>query len=161
MRSATALRVIPAPVTFGDIAPPGGGQLPLPFDSVPVAPAPVTRGPHASVVLQERCGSLMQALGETLSGERAARQMESWMAPDVYNQLVRRLSARARSGPRLASGRRARVVSVHVAMVDPQTAEVAARFVHGGRSRAIAVRLESTPNHRGVSMRQCTALMWG
>ena len=160
MKSATALRVVPPPVTFGDLVEPSSGQLPLPFGSAAVAPAPITRGQQSNAALQQRSAHLMQALVETLSGERPARQMATWMAPGVYEQLVRRLSARTRSAGRLPVGRRARVVSVHVAMIDPDTAELAARFVHAGRSRAIAVRLESRPNHRGVAMWQCTALTW-
>ena len=168
MRSATALRLVPPPVTFDDIVEPGLGQFPLPFPNAsPVAPAPLLRpsvgpasGPEAGAVLRERAGHLMQALVEALSGERPVRQMSSWMAPSVYDQLVRRLSAYTKATGRMPAGRRARVVSVHVVMIDPATAELAARFVHGRRSRAIAVRLESRRNHRGVSMWQCTALTW-
>lgn len=168
MKSATALRVVPPPISFDDIVEPGLGQFPLPFPHAsPVVPAPLLRPapetagrPEAGAVLRERSGHLMQALVEALSGERPVRQMASWMAPSVYDQLVRRLSACAKATGRMPAGRRARVVSVHVIMVDPDTAELAARFVHGQRSRAIAVRLEARRNHRGISMWQCTALTW-
>lgn len=160
MRSATALRVVPTPLTFTALVEPTAGQLPLPFGHAPVAPAPIVHGPLTSAALQERSGHLMQALVEALSGERPARQMAAWMAPSVYDQLVRRLSASRRGAGRRQVHRRARVVSVHVTMLDLATAELAARFVHGGRSRAIAARLESRVNHRGVALWQCTALTW-
>jgi hypothetical protein len=153
--------VVRAPLTFDDLIEPSAGQLQLPFPGlVPVVPAPVTRGENTASPLRERAGHLIQALVETLSGERPVRQMSTWMAPSVYDQLVRRLSASTKATGRMPAGRRARVVSVHVVMLDADTAELAARFVHRGRSRAIAVRLESRRNHRGVAMWQCTALTW-
>ena len=102
----------------------------------------------------------MQALVEVLSGERAARQMAAWMAPDVYDQLTSRLSAHARVPLRSRSGHGARIVSVHVAMVHEGAAEIAGRMVHRGRSRAIAVRLELQTTHRGDQVWKCTALTW-
>lgn len=165
MRSATALWITEPRLTFDDLVEPTAGQFPLPFpDPAPVVPAPTLRpadAQDAAPSLRDRSGHLMQALVETLSGERPVRQMASWLAPSVYEQLVRRLTASAKAHGRLPAGRRARVVSVHVTMLDPETAELAARFVHGGRSRAMAIRLESRRNHRGVSMWQCTALSWG
>lgn len=161
MKTATALRVVSPPLTFDHLVEPTEGQIPLPFPGLsPVVPAPTTRGPAESSALRERAGHLMQALVEALSGERPVRQMSSWMAPSVYDQLVRRLAASAKATGRMPAGRRARIVSVHVAMLNAETAEVAARFVHHKRSRALAVRLESRRNHRGVAMWQCTALTW-
>jgi hypothetical protein len=46
-------------------------------------------------------------------------------------------------------------------MVDEECAEIAARFVQRGRSRAIAVRLELRRNHRHVTQWLCTAVVWG
>jgi len=134
-------------------------QVPLPFPGVaPVLPAPIERddiGP-----LRDRCARFMQAMVEVLSGERPCRQMQTWLSPDVYATLCRRLTAGG--GPLRAPRRRspARLVSVHVSMVNPDIAEVAARMVHRGRSRAIAVRLEPYTTHRGDRMWRCTALEW-
>jgi hypothetical protein len=83
------------------------------------------------------------------------------MSTDVYSQLTNRLTVRARAGRRPVTQHRARVVSVHVAMVDEEHAEIAARFVQRGRSRAIAVRLELRRNHRHVPQWLCTAVAWG
>jgi hypothetical protein len=138
---------------------PAAGQIPLPFPGMsPVLPAPVERGDAR--VIRERSARFMQALVEVLSGERPVRQMAAWMAPDVYAQLTARLTLHARVPLRARSGRGARVVSVHVAMVHDEAAEIAGRMVHRGRSRAIAVRLEVQTTHRGEKAWKCTALVW-
>ena len=138
---------------------PAAGQIPLPFPGMtPVLPAPVERGDAR--VIRERSARFMQALVEVLSGERPVRQMAAWMAPDVYAQLTARLTLHARVPLRARSGRGARVVSVHVAMVHDEAAEIAGRMVHRGRSRAIAVRLELQTTHRGERVWKCTALVW-
>ena len=110
--------------------------------------------------MRQRAARFMQALVEVLSGERAARQMAGWMAPDVYDQLTSRLAAHARVPLRARSGHGARIVSVHVAMVHDGAAEIAGRMVHRGRSRALAVRLELQTTHRGDQVWKCTALTW-
>jgi hypothetical protein len=124
----------------------------------PILPAPVERGDATPI--RERSARFMQALVEVLTGERPARQMAAWMSPEVYDQLTSRLAAHARVPLRSRSGRGARIVSVHVAMVHNEAAEIAGRMVHRGRSRAIAVRLEIQTTHRGESVWRCTALTW-
>jgi len=158
--AVSALRTIPT------LDAPLLGQLPLPFpDLSPVVPAPVERDDlSGSAVLRQKAGHFMQALVEVLSGDRPARQLAAWMSVDVYDQLIRRLkvhSVQPRSAKTLQSGRRARVVSVHVSLVDQRHAELAGRFIHRGRSRAIAVRLELQQNHRGITQWLCTAVVWG
>ena len=157
MMSVSALRTVP------DIAAPLLGQLPLPFpDSAPVVPAPIERDDlSGSMVLRQKAGHFMQALVEVLSGDRPARQLAAWVSTDVYDQLIRRLTNKYRSVNTLRSGRRARVVSVHVSLIDESQAELAGRFIHGGRSRAIAARLELRRNHRGGTQWLCTAVTWG
>lgn len=160
MKTAHALAAArPAPV-WGAAADVPESQIPLPFPGMaPVLPVPVERGDIGP--LRHRCARFMQALVEVLSGERPPRQMAAWMAPDVYTELQRRLQVAApapKAGPRGRSA--ARLVSVHVSMVDDQIAEVAARMVHHNRSRAIAVRLEPQPTHRGELVWRCTALEW-
>lgn len=163
MKTATSL-IAPAPPTpfTGPSTEPveaAVGQIPLPFPGMtPVLPAPVERGDARAI--RERSARFMQALVEVLSGERPLRQMAAWMAPDVYDQLTTRLSVHARVPLRSRSGRGARIVSVHVAMVHDEAAEIAGRMVHRGRSRAIAVRLELHTTHRGDKVWKCTALVW-
>ena len=124
----------------------------------PVLPVPIERGDARP--LRERSARFMQALVEVLSGERPARQMAAWMAPDVYEQLNSRLTAHARAPRRTGTSHGAKIVSVHVAMVHDGAAEIAGRMVHRGRSRAVAVRLELQTTHRGQQVWRCTALTW-
>jgi len=161
MRSANALQVRPAPLLYA-AAEPVLGQIPLPFpDATPVVPAPIERDALAgTTVLRQKAAHFMQALVEVLAGERPPRQLAAWMSADVYGQLTNRLMVRSRAARRTTQPR-ARVVSVHVAMVDEENAEIAARFVQRGRSRAIAVRLELRHNHRHVAQWLCTAVAWG
>jgi hypothetical protein len=163
MRTATVLHVLPVVPTFDQPVEPAPGQIPLPFAGVrPVLPAPIERGTTDDVghPLRQRAAHFMQALVEVLSGERPSRQMAAWMAPDVYDQLNNRLAARSRMPRRAGVGRTARIASVHVAMINDETAEIAGRMVHRGRSRAIAVRLELQTSHRGQRSWRCTALVW-
>jgi hypothetical protein len=163
MKTATTLLApVPVPAFAGPLSEPvepTAGQIPLPFPGmVPVLPAPVERGDAR--IIRERSARFMQALVEVLSGERPVRQMAAWMAPDVYAQLTARLTLHARVPLRARAGRGARIMSVHVAMVHDEAAEIAGRMVHRGRSRAIAVRLELQTTHRGERVWKCTALVW-
>lgn len=145
--------------TFG----PAPGQVPLPFPGMPaVLPVPVDRSDaaHAGRALHQPVARFMQALTEVLSGERPDRQIAPWMTPEVHAMLASRLVARARVARRRGVSSAARLVSLHVAMVDEGAMEVAGRMVHRGRSRAIAVRLELHTNHRGRTQWTCTALEW-
>lgn len=159
MKTATALTVPVVRPPFTGMVEPSPGQIPLPFPGMkPVLPAPVERGDAKP--LRDRSARFMQALVEVLSGERPVRQMAPWMAPDVYEQLSSRLAVHARAPRRPVPARGARIVSVHVAMVDDEAAEIAGRMVHLGRSRALAVRLELHTTHRGDKVWRCTALVW-
>lgn len=159
MKTATALIAPPVHVRFTDPVETSLGQIPLPFPNLtPILPAPLERGGPSPI--RERAARFMQALVEVLSGERPVRQLAAWMAPDVYAQLTSRLAVHARVPLRARSGRGARIVSVHVAMVHDEAAEIAGRMVHRGRSRAVAVRLELQTTHRGAKVWRCTALTW-
>ncbi|MET0953496.1 MAG: Rv3235 family protein [Aeromicrobium sp.] len=159
MKTAIALITPHTPAPFLEPVEPAAGQIPLPFPGMtPVLPVPVERGDARPI--RERSARFMQALVEVLSGERPVRQLAAWMAPDVYAQLTSRLAVHARVPLRARSGSGARIVSVHVAMVHDEAAEIAGRMVHRGRSRAIAVRLELQTSHRGAQVWRCTALTW-
>lgn len=132
------------------------GQVPLPFPpSPPLVPVPVERGDTGE--LRDRCARFTQAIAEVIAGFRPARQIGPWLSRDVYEQLARHHDATFGSG---ASRRCPRVVSLHVAMVSPTAAEIAARMVHRGRSHAIALRLQRRRNHHGRIVWQCTAVEW-
>lgn len=102
-------------------------------------------------------GRFVQALVEVLSGDRPASQLLRWTNHGVYNDVLDRVRALCPPGtaPRYDRGR-AMVRSVHVCEPRDGVAEVAVHVNHGGRSRAVAVRLE------GLDGRwRCTALQLG
>ncbi|MBC7594135.1 MAG: hypothetical protein H7288_09385 [Kineosporiaceae bacterium] len=161
MKTATSLLVRTAPEPRFGLSTSAPEQVPLPlagFAQLTLAPIPAS-GPSRNP-LQERAAHFMQVLVEVLTGERPVRQLGVWMSPDVYEQLQLRLAAHARAPQRLHINAGSRIVSVHVSMVTETTAEIAARMAQGGRSRALAVRLELQSNSRGVRQWRCTALTW-
>lgn len=149
MLTATQLPLIPASVAQ---LPPD--QVPLPFPPAPpVLPVPVERDDTGE--LRDRAARFVQAVTEVIHGHRPARQLGPWMAPDVYEQLLTRL--RNRPGP---SRSRPRVASIHLAMSKPGVAEIAARVRHGGRSHALALRLDLDTGSPHGPLWRCTALTW-
>lgn len=161
MRTAVVLSQRPRPwiETDDHVA---AGQVPLPFPGMPaVLPVPVERSDQrlAGRAMHQPVARFMQALTEVLSGERPVRQMAAWMTPGVHDSLRSRLAVGTRQARRTEASA-ARLVSVHVAMVDEDAMEVAGRMVHRGRSRAVAVRLELLTTHRGRRHWTCTALEW-
>ena len=160
MKTATSLLVRTAPEPRFGLSTVAADQVPLPLAGVSqlmLAPPPAGKpGPS----LQEKAAHFMQVLVEVLTGERPARQLGVWMSPDVYDQLQRRLHAISRGPQRSHINAGTRIASVHIAMVTDSTAEIAARMVQGGRSRALAVRLELHTSLRGVRQWRCTALTW-
>jgi len=158
MKTATALlvRTIAEPPTSSVHASPDQWALPL----VPM-PRLAPRALAQPTPLREKASTFVQALVEVMAGDRPVAQMAAWMSADVYDQLVQRLSVQARSTQVLHSRSAARVGSVHVAMIDELSAEIAARMVQSGRSRALAVRLDLQQTLRGGQQWRCTALTWG
>ena len=105
----------------------------------------------------EWAARFVQAVVEVVSGDRALTQLARWTEPAVYDDLGRRrarVARHRRPGPG-RSGRQ-QVATVHVWQPDADSAEVAARVTFGGRSRAIAARLDF---RRGRWV--CTALAFG
>lgn len=102
-------------------------------------------------------GRFVQALVEVLAGDRPAAQLLRWTDHRVYNDVLNRVRALGPSGSAQRGDRgRAMVRSVHVCEPRDGVAEVAVHVNHGGRSRAVAVRLE------GLDGRwRCTALQLG
>ena len=108
--------------------------------------------------LCRRAQRFVQAVVETVEGNRSPAQLLRWTSPRVYEQIGRRtrLRARQQKSGAIAPSTRARVVSVRVSQPTDGVAEVAARVRHGVRSHALAVRLERR-EQRWI----CTALEWG
>ena len=100
-------------------------------------------------------GRLVQAIVEVTAGARPVGQLVRWTTTEVYESVCRRTAHLAAVGraPRQPG---AIVRSVHVDEPGDGVAEVCAVVQHGGRCRAVALRLE------GVDGRwQCTALQLG
>ncbi len=99
----------------------------------------------------------LQAVVEVVSSDRPLAQLVRWTDEAVYGEIARRRQrvASARKAPTARAGR-AQVVTVHIGHPTSDSAEVAARVSMGGRSRAIAARLD---RHRDHWM--CTAIQFG
>lgn len=161
MKTATSLLVRTAPEPRFGLSDSAPDQVPLPLAGIAqLTVVPVMSSDSSHHPLKERASHFMQVLVEVLAGERPVRQLGVWMSPDVYDQLQRRLAANAHGAQRLHIHAGSRIVSVHVSMVTDTTAEIAARMAQGGRSRALAVRLELQSSSRGVHQWRCTALTW-
>jgi hypothetical protein len=99
-------------------------------------------------------GRLVQAIIEVTGGARPIGQLVRWTSTEVYDAVRRRCRSAAALEPSKRAG--AIVRSIHVDEPVDGIAEVCAVIQHGGRCRAIALRLE------GVDGRwQCTALQVG
>lgn len=160
MNAATSLlvRLAPEPHCGFSLAAPD--QTPLPLAGIPqlrLIPPPVGA---AALPLQQRAAHFMQVLVEVLAGERSSRQLGGWMSGAVFEQLQRRLLAGSRSPAHLRVSPGTKIGSVHISMITDDVAEIAARMVQGGRSRALAVRLELQSDLRDVRQWRCTALTW-
>lgn len=108
------------------------------------------------------CGRFVQALVEVLSGDRPAAQLMRWTTDPIFTEVARRARAVATSrtpaqpGRALPGNGRVMVRSVRVCEPADGVAEAAVHVQHGGRSRAVALRLE------GLDGRwRCTALQLG
>ncbi|WP_020577243.1 Rv3235 family protein [Actinopolymorpha alba] len=104
-------------------------------------------------------GRFVQALVEVLTGDRPSAQLLRWTNADVYGDVIARVRAvgSASAGLIGRGGReRAIVRSVHVCEPCDGIAEASVHVRHGGRSRAVALRIE------GLDGRwRCTALELG
>lgn len=152
MKTATALAAHQAPQPLAGEPEVCPGQVPLPIGGLP----PLTRltpQPQPDVSLRRRSAQFAQVIAEVLSGLRPARQVSSWLSPQVYEQLQRRLRRGTLHHP-------AKVASIHVDLITDEAAEVVVRLQSSVRSRAMAMRLEKTRDVRGMGRWHCTALSW-
>ncbi|MDP9445165.1 MAG: Rv3235 family protein [Actinomycetota bacterium] len=103
-------------------------------------------------------GRFVQAVVEVVAGDRPLQQLIRWTDERVYDDLSRRvrLLGLTRSTAVRVRTERSHVRSIHVCRPAATVAEVAAHVRHGGRSRAVAARLEA---NRGRWL--CTALQLG
>lgn len=98
----------------------------------------------------------LQAVVEVLSSDRPLTQLIRWTDQTVYAEIAhrrQRVSLRSARTPR--SGR-PHVATVRICHPTAETAEVSARVTTGGRSRAIAARLDFRRDRW-----LCTAIQFG
>jgi hypothetical protein len=120
----TAIREVPLPLH--DPPPPGGGAPERPDDHRAGLPIECGHGfPRQFAVL----------LAEGLAGARPVRQLTPWLSSRSGAQLRRLL-------PLFADGRQPRVLRVLTASPAPDVVEMTMVVQTGGRTRALAVRLE-------------------
>ncbi|WP_405056224.1 Rv3235 family protein [Kribbella sp. NBC_01505] len=103
-------------------------------------------------------GRLAQAVSEVLAGDRPVAQLVRFTDEEVFvelNRRVRVLGLTTTAGGR-GTKERCALRSVRVCRPSSEVAEIAAHVRHGGRHRAIALRMEIRRN-RWV----CTALEIG
>ena len=132
-----------------------GGRPGLPETPELEPPGPA-RLPHGSdAEVRAWAARLAQAVVEAVGLQRPVSQLVRWTSPTVYRDLERRvlLVRRAAVGVRSV---RPQVRSIHVCRPTPSCAEVSVHIRHGGRSRALAMRME----RRGERW-QCTVLEFG
>lgn len=143
------------------------GSLALALDPPvdPAAPRAPER-PRLSLVpppereLEQRAGRFVQAVLEVAAGTRPLQQLVRVVRPDVYEDIQHRLAVLGRvsaRGARIPS--EGRVASIRIYKPRHDAAEVTARVVRDGHSRAIAVRLEHDTDRRDPTW-VCVALCW-
>ncbi len=114
--------------------------------------------PAAPTQMRARARRLVQALVEIVDGDRPVTQLVRMCTDTVYDDLVDRLESLGGVSTRSAQTcpLSTQVASVHVHQPGQDYAEVSARIVQGGRSRAVALRLD-LHGDRWV----CSAIRWG
>jgi hypothetical protein len=85
---------------------------------------------------------LAQAVVETLAGQRPVSQLVRWTSPEVHREIDRRARVARRAAGGAQRTIRPQVRSVHVCRPTAASAEVSVHVRHGGRSRALAMRVE-------------------
>ncbi len=98
----------------------------------------------------------LQAVVEVLSSDRPLTQLVRWTDSVVYADIGKRRQRLAQRAAPASRAGRPHVATVHVCHPTDSTAEIAARVTMGGRSRAVAARLDRR-NERWL----CTAIQFG
>jgi hypothetical protein len=120
-------------------------------DAIDFGPQPT--GTFALPEARRWAGRFAQAIVEVLAGDRPLAQLIRWTTTAVYDDVAALIVG---PGSAPADSTRGVVRSVHVSEPADGIAEVAALVRRGGRSTAVALRLE------GLDGRwQCTALELG
>ena len=170
--SRPRLLLLPAPASappYDDERPPDSfapattGAMPLPFDpdtarrlrlvpasaedvSAALRPAEARTPRSALPDPQPWAARLAQAVAEAIDEQRPLTQLARWVSDDVLDEVEARLHRLRTSSPRPPRRGDLRiricVMSVHVCEPEDGVAEVCAVVRRGGRSTAMALRLE-------------------
>ena len=168
---ATVTRLTPADPTAYAVQGTLALDVGCPPPALPETPELTTTGlPRVEQVTDAEvrgwASRMAQAVVDCLAGHRPVSQLVRWTAPDVYRDLDRRVRVvRGNAGSPVAvrpAGGGSRLVvrpqvrSVHICRPSDDAAEVSVHVRHGGRSRALAMRME----RRGERW-LCTVLQFG
>lgn len=150
------LRVQRPPAAPRPTAPPELPRLVSPGAPQPRAATHSRDRPHTQ--MEARSRRIVQAIVEIIDGARPATQLMRMVTESVYDDLVARLESLGRAATRTApvGPLSTRVASVHVEQPAAACAEISARIVQGGRSRALALRLDLVDGRW-----LCSAMRWG
>ena len=147
-RGIARLHTITAPTARGTTVPIADTQGVLPFALDSAADLP-DRPSLRLVTGEDReldafSARFAQAVVEVIGGDRGVHQLMRWTTEWVYADLMHRSHAlqRAASGDQRVRRLRATVRSVHLFRPHEDAAELSIHVRHGGRSRAIAARIE-------------------
>jgi hypothetical protein len=100
--------------------------------------------------------TFVQAVVEVIACDRPLTQLVRWTSRTVYADIARRRELVARHRLGLVRASRQQVATVRVCRPTSAALEIAARVTFGGRSRAVAVRLDYV-KERWL----CTAIRFG
>jgi len=119
----------------------------------------VQPGPVRTAEIEESeawAARFLQAVVEVLASDRPLTQLIRWTDSTVYADIARRRERLAARATRIPRSGRPHVATVHICHPTDETAEVSARVTTGGRSRAIAARLDLRRDRW-----LCTAIQFG
>lgn len=121
----------------------------------PTGPASTDPAPPDAAAWAAR---FVQAVIEVVSSDRPLSQLVRWTDEPVYSEIARRqrgVQLRRGNDPHIRISRQ-QVATVHVIQPNAGAAEITARIVCRGRSRALAARLEYVRQRW-----TCTAISFG
>jgi hypothetical protein len=162
--ASVVTRLVPRAV--GSEWTPDPGQGVLLWDAAETGPAGSVTDTAESAVAELHAWTtrFAQAVVEVVAGHRPPSQLVRWTSRTVFRDLERRTRLAQRAAiatgglPVQRSTLRPQVRSVHVCRVGADVAEASVHVRHGRRSRAVALRLETTLDRNGLARWTCTAI---
>lgn len=90
--------------------------------------------------------SVTIAILEVLSGLRPAQQLERWLAPQIYEALIRRIELNQRLGGKAPKTNRPQIMSSRICVVNANTVETNHSVFAALKHHPVCVRLEAHKN---------------